>query len=72
MNKTFKIYEGTVQCYVARCKPFYMKHFGRPEYDRTKPVLSDRIRHQAHPVVDGLNNGTLTIEEAEKQLDKIW
>jgi hypothetical protein len=56
---------------VVRLSPFLCHHFGRPEYDRNLPILSDRIKKQAQPIVDALNDGTLDLETAKKRLDKI-
>lgn len=65
---------GTVQCYVARTggsvTPLWIHHFGRVEYDRDKPVLSDRIHKQAQPIVDQLNAGSITQEQAVRLLDR--
>lgn len=65
----YKIYVGTVQCYVAG--PCFFKHFGRAEYDRNKPVLSQRLQEQAQPIVDALNAGLITHEAANIKLDLI-
>lgn len=70
-KRTYFLSTGTVQCVVCRDSPFYVRHFGRAQYDRDKPVLSDYIREQARPIVDRLNAGELTIEAAEKLLDRI-
>lgn len=71
-NTPFILTAGTVQWMVHRQRPWYMKHFGHPQYDKHKPVLTDSIREQAQPIVDALNTGQISIAEAEKQLDKIW
>lgn len=63
--------EGTVQPIVVSKDPHFFHHFGRPEYDRNKPVLSDYLREQAQPIVDKLNAGTITREEAKKLLDRL-
>jgi hypothetical protein len=68
----FHLGAGTVQPLVSRSTPWFCHHFGRAEYDRDKPVVSDSIRQQAQPIIDELNAGTLTIEEAKVKLDKIW
>lgn len=68
----FNLSAGTVQPVVSRSTPFFMLHFGRAEYDREQPVLSDSIRKQAQPIVDGLNDGTITIDEATKRLQAIY
>lgn len=70
--RKFYLGAGTVQPVISRMTPFYCKHFGRAEYDRERPVVSDSIRKQAQPIVDALNNGTMTIAEAEKKLDNIY
>lgn len=67
---------GTVQCYVHRPgdheTPMFLHFFGRAEYDRNKPVLSESLRKQAEPIVDQLNCGEITEDEAKKALDKIY
>lgn len=68
----FHIETGTVRCYIARDKPFYMRHFGRAEYDSKKPVMSDSLRDKGTKICDALNNKTMTIAEAEKALDAIY
>jgi len=72
MDHPFLLGHGTVQCCVSRVKPYYSKYFGRAEYLREKPVLSESIRSQAQPIVDAMNSGELSIEEAELRLDQIW
>ena len=71
----FRITTGTVQCMVVRMGdetlPLLSHHFGRPEYDREKPILSDSLREQAQPIVDALNANTLDWETAKKKLDRI-
>ena len=68
----FCVASGTVQPYVCRETPFAMHHFGRCEYDRNKPVLSDSLRQQGQAVCDALNAGEIDWETAKKRLDKIW
>lgn len=67
----FIVAAGTVQCYIARSDPFFMQHYGRAEYDRDKPVMSDRMREQGNAVCILLNNQLIDIEQAKKILDKI-
>lgn len=70
-NKYILTY-GTLQKMVVRRSPHFMHFFGIPEYDKNIPVLNDRARAEAQPIVDKLNSGELTEEEAIKLLDKIW
>lgn len=65
----FSLGEGTVQCYVLRESPWLMHFFGRAEYQREKPVMSDSIRSQAQPIVDAMNSGTITVEDGLRQLE---
>ena len=65
----YAICEGYVQCFVA--SDSFMHHFGRAEYDRNRPVLSESLREQAQPIVDRLNDGSMSHEEAKAMLDKI-
>ncbi len=69
---TYYLSAGTVQPYIRRNTPFYMKHFARAEYDSQKPVISKSIREQVTPLLDKLNQGMITIEEFEKKLDRIY
>lgn len=58
--------------HVLRESPWLMHFFGRAEYQREKPVMSDSIRSQAQPIVDAMNSGTITVEDGLRQLDEIW
>jgi polyhydroxyalkanoate synthesis regulator phasin len=49
-----------------------MYHFGRCQYDTAKNIISESIKSQAAPIVDKLNSGEMTEDEAKKALDKIW
>lgn len=71
-NDQYRLSHGTVQCYVARLQPFFMYHFGRCQYDTAKNIISESIKSQAAPIVDKLNSGEMTEDEAKKALDKIW
>lgn len=66
------IFRGTVQPYVLRHEPFFMYHFAIPEYDRSKPVLKEESRLKAQSVVDQMNAGLISDEEAKLLLNKIW
>ncbi len=60
---------GTVQPYVTGFSTSPgIQHFGRAEYDRNLPVLSDSLRAQAAPIVAELNAGTISENEARKRL----
>jgi len=67
---------GTVQPSVVRIGDIehrlFSHHFGRAEYDKYKPVISESIRAQAQPIVDQLNAGMITEAEAIAALDKIY
>ena len=69
----YKIDTGTVQPYVGGFEdaPF-IQHFGRPEYDSREPVLPEGLKNQAQPIVDDLNDGKISEEEARSMLKKIW
>lgn len=49
-----------------------MCHFGRAQYDRDLPILTDSLREQAQPIVDALNEGRIDTVQAEKLLGRIW
>ncbi len=68
-----EIRTGTVQAYVTgfTTSP-YIQHFGRAEYDRNLPILSDSLKEQAEPIVSDLNDGTITEDEARKRLGKLF
>jgi len=69
----YTITHGTVQAYVAGFKTSpSIHHFGRPQYDRAIPILTDSLRDQAQPIVDMLNAGTISEATARSMLDKIW
>lgn len=63
---------GTVQPVVGRDSPFFLFHFGRAEYQRDLPIVTDSIRTQAQPIVDALNAGTITQDEAIEKLKAIY
>lgn len=65
---------GTVQPYVASDgdSPYFCFHFGFAEYERDKPVVKDHHRKEAQPIIDKLNAGELSHEEAKDLLSKIW
>lgn len=73
MARKYKLSHGTVQAYVV-CgdSPMFMHHFGRPEYDSAKPIVSESIRNQAAPIVADLNEGLISEADAIVALDKIW
>lgn len=68
--RRYYITTGTVQCYV-KGPALFMHHFGRAEYDISKPVLSETLLSQAQPIVDLLNTGDITETDAKALLDKI-
>ena len=63
---------GTVQCRVTREEPYFSHHFGRAEYQRELPILTDSIRSKAQPIVDKLNSGELSEDDAVKLLNEIY
>lgn len=73
---TYIVAGGSVQPYVARCGTReisgFMCHFGLPNYDSSRPVLSDRYRSEGQKVCDMLNSGEINECEARKLLAKIW
>ena len=71
-DNKFRIGVGIVQCFIIRNSPHFMHHFGGPQYQRELPILTESLKKQAEPIVDALNNGSITVEEAKEKLDKIW
>ena len=63
---------GTVQCYVSGGPSAFFYAFGLAEYDRNRAILSPYREERAQPIVDGLNNGTISENEARKRLKEIW
>lgn len=64
---------GTVQAYVTGFSTSpYIQHFGRTQYDRNLPILTDSLRAQAAPIVAELNAGTIGEDEARKRLARLW
>lgn len=63
---------GTVQPVVSRSDPWFFHHFGAAEYCRDLPILTDSIRSQAQPIVDRMNAGELTDEQAIAELNRIY
>lgn len=71
-GERYQLCTGSVQCYVSGFTGGKLTHhFGMAEYDRNLPILTDSKRSRATPIVDALNAGTLTEEQARKELDKI-
>jgi hypothetical protein len=74
-KEAYTVCTGTVQCYVHKETgedgSMFMHHFGWAEYDRNKPIFKDRYRKEVQPILDGLNNGTMTEAEAIVALDAI-
>lgn len=66
----FYISIGTVQPYVVRRKPWFMRHWGLAEYERDKPVLSEGRFRRALPIVEKMNSGELSPEEGMAALEK--
>jgi hypothetical protein len=65
----YKVFTGNVQGYVANSNgDGIFQHFGKPEYDINKPVISDRIRKLAQGIVDQLNKKMISEDEAVKKL----
>lgn len=65
---------GTVQPMVMSDNsiPHFCVHFGRPQYDRRQPVLTDDYRGKAQSICDQLNRGEITPEKAVEMLGKIY
>lgn len=55
-----------------RNTPWFFHGFGRAEYDRDKPVISDSIRSQVEPILKELNDGQISLEDALTHIDRIW
>lgn len=66
----FYLNSGTVQAYVSRNRPWFMKHFGKAEYRCDHPVLSEERRARAQPIIDRMNAGELTPEEGVELLNQ--
>jgi hypothetical protein len=66
---------GAVQAYVFRegdkDTDMYMCWFGMPEYDSRKPIIKYHHREKVQPIVDALNDGTMTENEATAILKTI-
>jgi hypothetical protein len=71
-RQSYYLTSGTVQAVVASHDTSFYVHFGRAEYQQEKPVVSKSIRRQAQPVIDGLNSGEISENEAKILLEKIW
>lgn len=77
MSKTaYTVCTGSVQCYVHKESGvdgnMFIHHFGWAEYDIKKSIYKEHYRKQIQPILDGLNNGTISEEEAKKLLDKVF
>jgi hypothetical protein len=70
MKDKFILCSGTVQPYVFREQPWFMRHFGCAVYDRDKPVLSEGRRARAQPIIDRMNAGELTPEQGMELLNE--
>lgn len=66
----FYLCPGTVQAFVVRERPWFHRAFGKAEYDRNKPVLSDARRERAQPIVDRMNAGEVSPDEGMALLDR--
>lgn len=55
-----------------RTTPMFMEYFGRAEYDREKPILSESLRTQGQTICDDLNSGAIDEEEARRRLARIY
>jgi len=70
----YQLGTGTVQCFVTGIKPeqpLFMHHYGLPQYDRNKPIMTAYYRLEGQKVVDKLNDGTITEFEAVVMLERI-
>lgn len=71
----YRLGHGTVQPIVIRVgdheHSMFLHHFGHPVYDGRQPILSESCARQARRIVIGLNDGTITEDEARAMLDKI-
>jgi hypothetical protein len=74
-KEAYTVNVGCVQCYVHKESgengDMFIHHFGWAEYDIKKPIYKDRYRKEVQPILDGLNNGTMTEAEAIVALDAI-
>lgn len=72
LRKGYRVNTGTVQAFVQWFSDSpYIHHFGPAQYDRDKPIIRDWMREAVKPIIDALNAGTMTEDEARKALDKI-
>jgi hypothetical protein len=71
----YQIKAGTVQAFVGRMgdkeTPMFMVFFGRVNYDSNLPIPGEIDRKRAQVIVDALNAGTMTEEEAKERLKAI-
>jgi hypothetical protein len=71
--RKYKLTSGTVQAFIVCMEsPMFLHHFGKPEYDSAKPIITESIRNQAAPIVADLNEGLISEADAIVALDKIW
>ena len=62
---------GTVQCMIYQHTPNITIHYGRAEYDKHKPILTDSLKKQGEAICDLLNSKVLKLEEARLILARI-
>jgi hypothetical protein len=70
----YKLGTGTVQCFVTGNKPeqpLFIHHYGLPQYDKKKPIMTPYLKYEGQKVVDKLNDGTITEFEAVVMLERI-
>lgn len=70
MNTEYKIGIGTLRPYLHRHTPWFMEHFDRAVIDRNIPILTDERRAEVQAIVDRLNAGELTIEQALAEINQ--
>lgn len=72
LRRGYYVSTGTVQAWVGEFSDFpSIHHFGPTQYDSQKPILRDWMREKVKPILDALNAGTMTEDDARKALDKI-
>ena len=64
---------GVVQAYVVGFTSVpYLEFFGAAQYESDKPILTDRLREWAEPIIADLNSGAITEEEGRNRLGRLF
>ncbi len=69
----YSLSSGTVQSFVRGFTSVpYLEFFGIAQYESDKPILTDRLREAAEPIVADLNSGAITEDEGRSRLDRLF